>query len=508
MGLLRRFLDQVLGRSTPPPAPAPHSPPSDGVKKAEESSHVESTSDGDDARASHHVWDVLQHVDGRKAAPAQEHALRREPSAEAAPRIDGAAADVASPEATATLDEVRTVPESDATQSGERRPRPAGSARLKLREQRMAETAERRRIRSDEIASRRASDIMFLGRGVSGRLGDRTSHIDSLASAGLPILSTPAELAEALGLSIPNLRWLAYHTEVAQRIHYIQFSIPKRSGGTRILSTPHRMLATAQRWVFDNILMRLSAESAAHGFLPARSIVTNARPHSGRLVVINLDLETFFPTIGFARVRRVFQRLGYSPAVSTILALVCTECPRREVTYRGTRYFVATGPRGLPQGACTSPGLSNQVARRLDRRLTGLATKLEATYTRYADDLTFSGDEALHGKLGYLLARVRHIARDEGFQVNETKTRIQRRNRPQLVTGLVVNDRPGVVRAEVRRLRAILHRAAFDGLEAQNREQRPNYLAWLEGKIAFVAMARPEVGKRLKDELRRLRDSV
>ena len=90
--------------------------------------------------------------------------------------------------------------------------------------------------------------------------------------------------------------------------------------------------------------------------------------------------------------RSVFQRAGYSPAVATILALLCTECPRRVVEYDGVTYHVATGPRGLPQGACTSPSLSNQVARRLDRRSRGLADKLGITYTRYADDLTFSGD--------------------------------------------------------------------------------------------------------------------
>ena len=88
---------------------------------------------------------------------------------------------------------------------------------------------------------------------------------------------------------------------------------------------------------------------------------------------MNLDLEGFFPSIGFPRVRKVFAGLGYSPAVATILALLCTECPRRAVVYDGVRYHVAIGPRGLPQGACTSPGLSNQVARRLDRRLGGLA---------------------------------------------------------------------------------------------------------------------------------------
>src|SRR4029077_10406034 len=122
------------------------------------------------------------------------------------------------------------------------------------------------------------------------------------------------------------------------------------------------------------------------------SVVSNAQAHTRRALVVNLDLENFFPSIAFPRVRSVFQRRGYSPAVATILALLGTECPRRLVQYDGKRYWVATGPRGLPQGACTSPALSNQVARRLDKRLGGLANKLGLAYTRYADDLTFSGD--------------------------------------------------------------------------------------------------------------------
>ena len=257
-------------------------------------------------------------------------------------------------------------------------------------------------------------------------------------------------------------------------------------------------------WIFERIVSRLSAEPAAHGFLPGRSILSNARLHAGRAVVVNLDLEGFFPSIGFPRVRKVFERIGYSPAVATILALICTECPRRTVVLDGTTYHVATGPRGLPQGACTSPGLSNQVARRLDRRLSGLAAKLGLAYTRYADDLTFSGDEGFEGRVGYLMAGVRHIAQDEGFAVNESKTRVQRRNAAQMVTGLVVNDRPGVRRDEVRRLRAILHRARTEGLDRQNRDNLPDFRAWLLGKIAFVRMARPEVGDRLLTDLEAL----
>ena len=380
--------------------------------------------------------------------------------------------------------------------------------RARIKAEKKAEAADRARLRAEGIAHRHATDIVYLGRGVSKFLGDRRSDLARLEAAGLPPLSTPAELAEAIGLTIPRVRWLAFHAEAATRVHYVSFEVLKKSGGTRTLSAPHRTLATAQRWIFDRIVAPMPAEAEAHGFLPGRSILTNARPHAGRAVVINLDLEGFFPSVGYRRVRSVFRRAGYSPAVATILGLLCTECPRRQVVYDGTTYFVATGPRGLPQGACTSPGLSNQVARRLDRRLAGLAAKLNATYTRYADDLTFSGGADLDARVGYLMARVRHIAKDEGFAVNESKSRVLRQNAAQVVTGLVVNDRPGVARDEVRRLRAILHRARTEGLDAQNRDGHPNFRAWLRGKIAHVSMARPEVGGRLLAELEAIEKNI
>jgi retron-type reverse transcriptase len=384
----------------------------------------------------------------------------------------------------------------------------AERARRKVEKKAAAE--RRKKERAEAIAQRRATDIIFLGRGVSGRLHDRQSDVARLQALELPVLATPADLAGALGLRIPKLRWLAFHTEVATRTHYIQFTVPKKSGGLRTLSAPHKSLAAAQRWVLENIVRRLPCEPAAHGFLPGRSILTNAQQHVGRAVVVNADLGEFFPSIAFARVRSVFQRAGYSGAVATILALLCTECPRRTVQYGGKSYHVATGPRGLPQGACTSPGLSNQVARRLDRRFTGLARKLGLTYTRYADDLTFSGQlPILAAKpetdgIGYLLARIRHIADAEGFRVNEKKNRVLRRNTAQRVTGLVVNDKPSVARGDIRRLRAILHRARHEGLDRQNRDGRPQFRAWLEGKIAYIRMVRPEIGAKLLEKLRQL----
>lgn len=235
--------------------------------------------------------------------------------------------------------------------------------------------------------------------------------------------------------------------------------------------------------------------------MPERSIRTNAAEHVDRDIVINMDLENFFPSINFNRVRFVFTSLGYSPSVATILALLCTEAPRRPVTYDGQNYLVATRPRGLPQGACTSPALSNQIARRLDRRMSGLASKLGMTYTRYADDLTCSGDETLRPKVGYVMACIRHIAEDEGFAVNAKKTRVLRRNTAQVVTGLVVNDKPSVSRSKIRQIRAILHNARSHGLESQNRHQHPNFRACLNGYITFIAMTRPDLANQMKVDL-------
>ncbi len=371
--------------------------------------------------------------------------------------------------------------------------------RKRRKEQKKAEAAERKLKHAAAVQERKAADIIFLGRGVSRGLADRRANVEKLQTARLPVLSSPADLAHALGISIPRLRWLAFHSDASEKIHYVRFTVPKKSGGVRELSAPHRDLATAQRWIFQNILLRLPTHAAAHGFVRGRSIRTNALPHVGRHVLVNADLKDFFPTITFPRVKGAIQQLGYSPAAATILALLCTESPRRTVEYAGRTFHVATGPRALPQGACTSPALSNLIARRLDSRLDGIAVKLGWRFTRYADDLSFSADaEADPEKMtGYLLARIRHIVQEEGFFVNEQKTRVLRRSSAMAVTGVIVNRRPGVRRRQVRRLRAILHNSRKHGLAAQNRTDDPHFEARIRGQIAFVQMINPDQSRPL-----------
>lgn len=377
--------------------------------------------------------------------------------------------------------------------------------RARIKEQKKAEARERKRLRAAEIENRRRTDIYFLGRGVSKGLADRESDSAKLEQNGIPILSSPADVATALELSIPQVRWLSFHSVAADRVHYVNFEVPKKSGGKRVISAPHRRLAAAQNWILRNVLNRLPVHESAHGFVQARSIVTNAQPHVGAEELINVDLKDFFPSINVFRVIGLFRSFGYSPAVATIFALLCTEAPRRAVRFNGKLLHVATSDRCLPQGASTSPAISNLVARHLDHRLQGMAEKLGWKFTRYADDISFSRcraedeskDEA-HKQVGYVLARIRHIAQDEGFEINHKKTRVLRSHTQQSVTGVVVNERVGVSRKTVRQLRAILHNAKLKGLESQNRDGKEDFAAWLGGMISFVEMVNRSQGQSLR----------
>lgn len=364
------------------------------------------------------------------------------------------------------------------------------------RAQRKKEKAEQLAKRSAEWRAHCQANVVHLGLGVSAGLENRTSNVAELNQRGLPVLHTSLDLANRMGIRLSALRWLTYHRRGATVVHYHRFDIAKKTGGVRCISAPKKALARAQRWVLDNILSKLVVEPCAHGFVAGRSIVSNASPHAGKPIVINLDLKDFFPSITFRRVKGLFVRLGYSEHVATTLALLCTEPPRQAAEVDGKVYHVALGERMLPQGACTSPAITNALCRRLDRRLTALADKHRFTYTRYADDLSFSGDRSK--AVGRLLRSVRSILEAEGFAEHPSKTRIMRQANRQEVTGVTVNQRPTISRREVRHLRAILHNAARHGLESQNRVAHPNFAAYLRGKVEFVCMVDPRRGPLLR----------
>lgn len=247
---------------------------------------------------------------------------------------------------------------------------------------------------------------------------------------------TLADLSGRLGVGAEDLGRI--------QVVYREFIIPKKSGGQRRIHAPVPALRTLQRKILCRVLGRLKCHPCATGFERGHSIVTNARVHAGRAVVIRMDLKDFFTTTTSLRVQDYFQRIGWNQAAAELLTRVCT--------HEG----------GLPQGAPTSPRLSNLVNIKLDARLAGLSAKLGAAYTRYADDLTFSFGEDDPRAIHKLIDGVRRLARRAGYRVHRRKKfHIRRRHDRQVVTGLVVNQRARLARSRRRWLRAVEHRLAL-----------------------------------------------
>ncbi|EDM73524.1 RNA-directed DNA polymerase domain protein [Plesiocystis pacifica SIR-1] len=321
----------------------------------------------------------------------------------------------------------------------------------------------------------------------------------------LPELKDVHALAKALELPIPKLRWLVYHREVDTGTHYQRWTVPKRSGkGVRLISAPKPTLKRCQTWVARNITEHLPVHGAAHGFLTGRSTVTNAAVHAGARVVVKFDVKDFYPTVSFRRVKGMMRKAGYGEQVATVLALLTTECPRESIELHGRTHYVATGPRSLPQGAPTSPSITNALCLRLDSRLTGLARKLGFRYTRYADDLTFSFHGAGKIPVGRLQKAVADIVKDEGFIIHPHKTRVMRKGGRQKVTGLVINGAPeGAAKARVPRKVVRELRAAIRNREL-GKPGKGESLEQLRGMAAYIHMCDPAKGKAFLDRINAL----
>ncbi len=250
----------------------------------------------------------------------------------------------------------------------------------------------------------------------------------------LPATGSSA-LADLLGVADESVSELAAAANQMYRVYPIVKG-PKK----RWIEAPHSELKQRQRQLLDSMLYRLAPHDAAHGFVPGRSIVSTARLHTGQDWVVTMDICDFFPSISSQAVDRSLASLNMSEFDRRLLGLLLTRNGR------------------LPQGAPTSPHLANLVARSLDRRLTQLAAGAGWKYSRYADDLAFSGT----GHPAKLIRNVERILIDEGFQPARRKTRVMSRHQRQTVTGLVVNQKVALPRNQRRKLRAMLHR--LDGI--------------------------------------------
>ena len=383
------------------------------------------------------------------------------------------------------------------------------------------EAAEEKNLKKIAWQAYKAQHIVYLGRHIywsddtSIDKWDTKDASNRLIENKLPLISKHTQLASAVNLTVPQLKGLCYQQEVASNIPYTHFTINKRNGTPRQIWSPIPRLKFVQRWILENILNNLMTHGAAHGFVRGKSIVSNATVHCNSALLIKLDVKDFFPSVHWRRVKGVFRHAGYPEQIATLLALLCTESPRQMVQQNGKTYYVALSDRALPQGAPTSPALTNIVCLNLDRRLTGLAEKIGLRYSRYADDLTFSlpanstsiknaAQPSDHNHLiGQLLGSVHKILQEEGFILNNDKTRVIRMGNQHNVTGMVVNGEgvPRVPRKIKRMLRASLHNLAL-GQPLREGET----LETLSGYAAWIASAERELGETYLEKLAVLQD--
>ncbi|HZY79128.1 MAG TPA: reverse transcriptase family protein [Cyclobacteriaceae bacterium] len=354
---------------------------------------------------------------------------------------------------------------------------------------------QKREAKAAAWNEKKSKEIIYLGEDVSKGLNNQQSDASKLTTAQLPVIANAEELAKAMNISVPELRFLSFHRTVSRINHYKRFYIPKKTGGKRLISTPMPRLKTAQYWVLENILGKVPVKDTAHGFVTKRSIVTNATPHLKAEVVINIDMKDFFPSITYPRVKGVFQSLGYSEQVATIMALMCTEPQCDEIELDGITYYAAGTERLLPQGAPTSPAITNIICRKLDVRLNGVAKKLGFTYTRYADDLTFSASGEAVKSVKTLMGFIRKVVREENLTIHPDKIRILRKGACKEVTGIVVNDKLSIRAKDLDRFRALLYQIEKTGIAGKHWNNSKNLLASINGYANFINMVDPVKGK-------------
>lgn len=322
----------------------------------------------------------------------------------------------------------------------------------------------------------------------------------------LPGLNTVSDLAAWLRLDPEHLLWFADLRDRNRKdrssllSHYTTRILIKRDNTVRLLEIPKQHLKSIQRQILDEILTQIPLHPAVHGFRKGHSILSFAAPHAAREAVLRLDLQDFFPSITGSRVQALFRTIGYPEPVADLLGGLCTiaagsavwrntGCELSPETLQQARSLYSH-PH-LPQGAPTSPAIANLCAFRLDRRIAGLAKRAGATYTRYADDLAFSGDARFARGANRFVRHLMAIVAEEGFAVHPRKSRLMLPAVRQHLAGLTLNVRPSLPRRELDLLEAILTNCVRYGPESQNREAHPEFRRHLEGRVAFAEMVNP-----------------
>ena len=337
----------------------------------------------------------------------------------------------------------------------------------------------------------------------------------AFAGLDVPQIATTGDLAGFLNLSIGRLDWLADSRQQHRRAdlvalqNYSYTFIPKRSGQPRLIESPKPQLREIQRRILREILNAAPVHDRAHGFVRGRSCLSSAQLHAGECVVVAVDLKHFFTSVGTPRIHGLFRSIGYPWAAARLLTGLCTTATPLSVLtqpdvgcdWETRKLFNAPH---LPQGAPTSPALANLCAWTLDQRLAALGSYFGANYSRYADDIAFSGDRAFARQVGRFLAGVETVIADEGFVLNNSKTRIMQASGRQRITGIVVNDHVNIDRNSYDRLKATLHNCLVHGASEQNRDGLPDFRTHLNGRVGWVEQVSPNRGMRLREMFDRI----
>jgi RNA-directed DNA polymerase len=277
-------------------------------------------------------------------------------------------------------------------------------------------------------------------------------------------------LSQLLGIHTGTLTNIV----IKSKSFYYDFEIPKRTGGSRLISAPYPVLLNAQKWIYENLLIKQPLHKNAKGFIKRTSIVDNAKEHLNQKFLLKMDIKDFFPSVKINRIISIFRNLGYTKKISYYLASICC--------LDGV----------LPQGAPTSPVLSNIIAKRLDYRLTGLANKFELNYTRYADDFTFSGKKLPVRLIEY----IEKIINEEGFKINKEKTKLLNEKKQKIVTGISISSgRMTIPKKTKREVRKNIHYVLTNGLFEHQRKIHsfdPIYLERLLGYLYFWISIEPD----------------
>lgn len=333
----------------------------------------------------------------------------------------------------------------------------------------------------------------------------------------IPVINSVGELAEWLEITPHELKWLCNHVRSDCHVgnhskHYVNRWMRKRTVGWRLIESPKPRLKAVQRKILHQILNHVPPHPLSCGFCVGRSIKDYVKPHIGRHIILKLDLKNFFTHVTTGRAGGLFRSLGYRRDVSHQLAMLTTVRTSEEnfgfaapglpnANAVPATYKRKLRTRHLPQGAPTSPAIANLCAFGLDQRLSGLARSIGGVhYTRYADDLLFSGYRSFCRHAKTLNVVVGTIAIEEGFDLNFQKTRIARSSQRQKAGGVVLNAHANLQRSEYDKLKAIIHNCTRFGCESQNRDDHPHFREHVAGRIAWLELLNPAKGAKLREK--------